>query len=181
MRWINEIGGKVVCLLLHSSEYCRQLIYDKLCTLKHGHSHFKRAQIPKSERVRENHPRRSRRPWPTFAWEEMSHHPRGKWFSRALGAYSRTSTNGRISTTATSLHWPLFFIPAESPYIDSWLSFSTTETATKGDVNRDALRRRFLVQYNVATLSRHCFEYYKVDPTLQRCVALKIIVANRPM
>lgn len=158
MRWINEIRGKVVCLLLHSSEYCRQLIYDKLCTLKHGHSHFKRAQIPKSERVRENHPRRSRRPWPTFAWEEMSHHPRGKWFSRALGAYSRTSTNGRISTTATSLHWPLFFIPAESPYIDSWLSFSTTETATKGDVNWDALRRRFLVQYNVATLSRHCFE-----------------------
>ena len=115
MRWINEIRGKVVCLLLHSSEYCRQLIYDKLCTLKHGHSHFKQAQIPKSESVRENRPRRSRRPWPTFAWEEMSHHPRGKWFSRALGAYRRTSTNGRISTTATSLHWLLFCIPAESP------------------------------------------------------------------
>ena len=114
MRWINETRGKVVCLLLHSSEYCRQLIYDKLCTLKHGHSHFKRAQIPKSERVRENRPRRSRRPWPTFAWEEMSHHPRGKWFSRALGAYSRTSTNGHLSTLATffypggkSIHWLL--------------------------------------------------------------------------
>ena len=73
-----------------------------------------------------------------------------------------------------------FFIPTDNPYIDSCLSFSTTETATKGDITRDDLRRRFLVQYNVATLLRHS-NSRKVDATLQRCVALKTVVANRPM
>ena len=45
--------------------------------------------------------------------------------------YSRTSTNGHLSTTATSLQRPLFFVPADSPYITSCLNLSTTATATK--------------------------------------------------
>ena len=31
--------------------------------------------------------------------------------------YSQTSSNGHLSTMATSLQWPFFF--ADSPYIDS--------------------------------------------------------------
>ena len=33
--------------------------------------------------------------------------------------------------TATSLQWPLYFVSADSPYIDSYLNLSTTATATK--------------------------------------------------
>ena len=36
--------------------------------------------------------------------------------------------------TATSLHRPLFFVPVDSPYIDSYLNPSTTATATKASV-----------------------------------------------
>ena len=36
--------------------------------------------------------------------------------------------------TATSLHRPLFFVPADSPYIDSYFNPSTTATATKAIV-----------------------------------------------
>ena len=38
----------------------------------------------------------------------------------------------------------------------------------KGDITRDDSQRRFLAQHSVATL-------------LQRCVTLKIVVANRPV
>ena len=41
--------------------------------------------------------------------------------------YSQTTTNG----TVTSLQRPLYFVPADSPYIDSYLNLSTTATATK--------------------------------------------------
>ena len=47
-----------------------------------------------------------------------------------------------------------------------------------GDVRQDDLQRRFLGQHSVATLLRRCFECYNIVPTLQRCVALKIVVAN---
>ena len=40
------------------------------------------------------------------------------------------TTNG-LSTTATSLQRPFYFVPADSPYIDSYLNLSTTATATK--------------------------------------------------
>ena len=43
--------------------------------------------------------------------------------------YSRTSTNGHLSTTATSLQRPLFFVPADSPYITSCLNLSTMATS----------------------------------------------------
>ena len=51
----------------------------------------------------------------------------------------------------------------------------------KGDVTRDDSQRRFLTQCSVATFLWHCFECYNVAPTLQRCVALKIVVVNRPV
>ena len=40
--------------------------------------------------------------------------------------YSWTSTNRHLSTTTT-----FFFVPADSPYIDSYLNLSTTATATE--------------------------------------------------
>ena len=173
MRWINETRGKVVCLLLHSSEYCHQWIYNKLCTLKQGHRYFKRAQITKTERVRENR---------SDARDDDDPPSReSKWVTILAGSdfHARWARTVEPPLTAASSQWP-FFIPADSPYIDSWLSFSTTATATKGNVTRDDSRRRFLVQYNVATLLRHS-NSCKVDAPLQRCVALKTIVANRPM
>ena len=39
---------------------------------------------------------------------------------------SRTSSNGHLSTTATSLQWPVFL--ADSPYIDSCFNLSTMAT-----------------------------------------------------
>ena len=43
--------------------------------------------------------------------------------------YSRTSTNTHLSTTATSLQRPLYFVPADSPYIYSYLKLSLTATS----------------------------------------------------
>ena len=49
----------------------------------------------------------------------------------------------------------------------------------KGDVTREDPQRRFLVQHSVATLMQHCCDIvsnsYNIVPTLQRCVALKIV------
>ena len=49
----------------------------------------------------------------------------------------------------------------------------------KGDATREDPQRRFLVQQRVATLMRHCYDIvsnsYNIVPTLQRCVALKIL------
>ena len=49
----------------------------------------------------------------------------------------------------------------------------------KGDATREDPQRRFLVQQRVATLMRHCYDIvsnsYNIVPTLQRCVALKIV------
>ena len=42
-----------------------------------------------------------------------------------IAIYSRNSTNGQLSTTA------IFFVPADSPYIDSFLNLSRTTTATE--------------------------------------------------
>ena len=45
--------------------------------------------------------------------------------------YSQTPCNSHLSTMATSLQqWPLYFVPADSPYIDSYLNLSTTATKT---------------------------------------------------
>ena len=50
----------------------------------------------------------------------------------------------------------------------------------KGDVTRDDSQQRFLAQHCIATLLRHIvLNSYNIVPTLQRCVALKIVVANR--
>ena len=49
----------------------------------------------------------------------------------------------------------------------------------KGDVIRDRdSQKRFLAQHSVATLLRYCFEWLQ---HCRQCVALKIIVANRPV
>ena len=48
---------------------------------------------------------------------------------REVVAHGHT-TNG-LSTTATSLQRPFYFVPADSPCIDSHLNLSTTATATK--------------------------------------------------
>ena len=61
----------------------------------------------------------------------------------------------------------------------SCVSFLTREL--KADVTRDDSQRRFLAQHSVATLLPHGFECYNTVPTLQCCVALKIVVANRPV
>ena len=45
----------------------------------------------------------------------------------------------------------------------------------KGDVTRDDSQRRFLAQHIVVTIRN------KVETMLQRCTALKIVVANRLM
>ena len=39
-------------------------------------------------------------------------------------------------------------------------------------------KRRFIAQHSVATLLQHG---YNIVPVLQRCVALKIVVVNRPV
>ena len=45
--------------------------------------------------------------------------------------------------------------------------------------------RQFLAQHSVVTLLRHCYNIvsysYNIVPTLQLCVAPKIVVANRPV
>ena len=47
-------------------------------------------------------------------------------------------------------------------------------------ITRDDLQRRFLTQHSITALLQHCFAWLQhVVPTLQRCVALKIVVANR--
>jgi len=53
---------------------------------------------------------------------------------------------------------------------------SSANGTRKGDVTRDDSQRRFLEQHIVATL----FQMVASVPTLQRCVALEIVVANRP-
>ena len=62
-------------------------------------------------------------------------------------------------------------------------SFSCAPVLHIGGVTRDDSQRRFLAKNNVATLLLHCFEWlqhcYNIVPTLQRCVVLKIVVANR--
>ena len=53
----------------------------------------------------------------------------------------------------------------------------------KGYITRDDLHRRFLTQHIISTLLQHCFESGLCNnvPTLQRGVAQKIVVANRPV
>ena len=49
----------------------------------------------------------------------------------------------------------------------------------KGDVTREDQQQRFLVQHSVPTLMQHCCDIvsnsYNIVPTLQRCVALKLV------
>ena len=53
----------------------------------------------------------------------------------------------------------------------------------KGYVTLDDLQHRFLTQHIISTLLRHCFEsgICNIVPILQRCVAQKIVIANRPV
>ena len=45
-------------------------------------------------------------------------------------SFDSTSNNGLLSTMATSLQRPrLYFVPADSPYINSYLNLSTTATS----------------------------------------------------
>ena len=46
----------------------------------------------------------------------------------------------------------------------------------KGDVERDDWQRRFLAQHSIATVT-----LFRMVTALQRCVVLKIVVANRPV
>ena len=78
---------------------------------------------------------------------------------------------------------PYCFLPFSLP------SWSSSLKIHKGDVTRDDLQRRFLAQHSVAML-KQCCSYSKqccnnvaairknVATMLQRCVALKIVVAN---
>ena len=52
---------------------------------------------------------------------------------------------------------------------------------TKGDVTRDNSQPRFLAQHSVAMLEQYCNIRNNVATMLQRCVARKIVVANRLM
>ena len=45
--------------------------------------------------------------------------------------YSATSANDHLFTTASSLQRPLYFVPADSPYIYSFLNLSTTQRPLK--------------------------------------------------
>ena len=49
----------------------------------------------------------------------------------------------------------------------------------KGGVTRHDSQRRLLWQHSIATLVRHCFEWLQHCSSIARCVALKIVVANR--
>ena len=51
----------------------------------------------------------------------------------------------------------------------------------KGYIARDNSQRRFLAQHRVATLLDIGSNSSNIVPTLQRRVALKIVVLNRPM
>ena len=48
--------------------------------------------------------------------------------------YSRTSTNSHLSTTATPLQWPLYFVPADSPYIYFYLKLSLIATSLQWQI-----------------------------------------------
>ena len=56
--------------------------------------------------------------WEVVAYEKWSH-------------MERLDCTVKPPLTVTSLQWPLYFVPADSPYIDSYLNLSTTATATK--------------------------------------------------
>ena len=61
-------------------------------------------------------------------------------------------------------------------------SWALTAGKTKGDLTRDDSQRPFLAQHSVAASLRHFFSNgYNIATALQRCVALKIVVANRPV
>ena len=51
-------------------------------------------------------------------------------------------------------------------------------TDSKGDVTRDYSQRRFLAQHSVVMLENVVPTRNDVATMLQRCVALKIVVAN---
>ena len=56
------------------------------------------------------------------------------WFCHSLVMsrfFSPFFTTVEPPVTATSLQWPFFFVPADSPYIDTCLNLSTTATPTK--------------------------------------------------
>ena len=59
---------------------------------------------------------------------------------------------------------------------------TVTAVNCKGDVTRDDLKTTIFTKRNTAL--QHCSDVvsncYKIVPTLQPCVALKIVVANRP-
>ena len=53
--------------------------------------------------------------------------------------------------------------------------------AGKNVVTPDDLQGQFLAQHSLATWLRHCSSRTNNVATLQLCVALKIVVANRPV
>ena len=57
-------------------------------------------------------------------------------------------------------------------------SCALTAGKTKGDLTRDDSQRPFLAQHSVAAFFSNG---YNIVTALQRCVALKIVVANRPV
>ena len=68
---------------------------------------------------------------------------------------------------------PLILTLSMDPSVSVLLGFDC-----KGHVTRDDSQRRFLAQ-------QHCCDIvsnkYNIVPTLHRCVALKIVVMNRPV
>ena len=63
-------------------------------------------------------------------------------------SFDSTSNNGHLSTMATSLQRPLYFVPADSPYIDSYLNLSTTPTSPR---RQRPLKRVPKCQNNLST------------------------------
>ena len=79
---------------------------------------------------------------------------------------SRALTNGRLSTTDTSLQRPLFFVPADSPYIDSCLNLSTTVTSVQ--------RPLFFAPADSPYIDS-CLNLSKTATSLQRQRPLKLV------
>ena len=72
--------------------------------------------------------------------------------------YSRTSTNSHLSRTATPLQWPLYCVPADSPYIYSYLKLSLTATSLQW---QQPLNRVLNCQNNFSTMASFFRDWWK--------------------
>ena len=92
---------------------------------------------------------------------------------------NRTLTNGHLSTTAT------FFVPANSPYIDSCLNLSTTTTATIARLNcqknlSTTATASFFSEWRMKSGMAIKFDPWRVDDRGYRfdCVSFNIVAVS---